>query len=342
MRMAKWIADVCGAGGLVVALSAMGIGTAFGGNVIVDTAYVEKNKDKPGVVLIDARAESDFKKGLIPGAIALGDKGGDKMLRDVNNRVLPVAKLEKVLSEAGVTRDNEIIVYDEKGDNGPYVVFWILEYLGAEKAKVYHGGIDDWMAAKKPITNQVKKLPAAKFIAKVQQDRIATTDYVKGNLKNKEIQFIDARTKKEHSGDDIRSVRGGHIAAANQVNIPYEDNWKDPETAKKLKEKKVKDRDGMAHKDVAALKDVYKGLDPNKEIVAYCQTGTRSTQTYAVLRDLGYKKVRNYDDSWIVYGANPDLPANNVTYFDFVKANRAIAALGDLEKRVAQLEGKKK
>ncbi|UCH53609.1 MAG: hypothetical protein JSW09_02055, partial [Pseudomonadota bacterium] len=244
MLAKKWMVNVCSASALAVVFGFGAVGTAFGGSVIVDTAYVEKNKDKPGVVLIDARAEKDFRKGLIPGAIALGEKGGDKALRDVNNRVLPVAKMEKVLSEAGVTRENEIIVYDDKGDNAPYVVFWILEYLGAEKAKVYHGGIDDWMAAKKPITNQVKKLPAAKFTAKVQQDRIATTDYVKGNLKNKDIQFIDARTKKEHSGDDIRSVRGGNIAAVNQVNIPYEENWKDPETAKKLKEKKVKDRDG--------------------------------------------------------------------------------------------------
>ena len=337
----KRLGRIGGALWLVGLLGVGGFGTAFAGNVIVDTDYVLKNKDKPGVVLIDARSENDYKKGVIAGATTLGDKGAAKVLRDVNARVLPVKKLEKILSDAGVTRDNEIIVYGAKGDNGPYVAFWILEYLGAEKAKVYHGGYDDWTAAKKPITNEVKKLPAAKFVAKARQDRIATTDYVKGNLKNKDIQFIDARTKKEHSGDDIRSVRGGNIAAVNQVSIPHEENWKDPETAKKLKEKTVKDRDGMALKDPAALKALYKGLDPNKEIVAYCQTGTRSTQTYAVLRDLGFKKVRNYDDSWIVYGANLNLPANNVSYFDFVKANAAIKQIEALEKRVAALEPKK-
>ncbi len=338
-RHNKW--EICRAGMLLGLFLGAGIGTAFGGSVIVDTDYVAKNKDKPGVVLLDARAESDYKKGVITGAITLGEKGGDKALRDVNSRVLPVKTMEKALGDAGVTLGNEIIVYGAKGDNAPYVVFWILEYLGAEKAKVYHGGYDDWTAAKMPITNEVRKLPAAQFTAKVHPERIATTAFVKSSLKNKDVQFIDARTKKEHSGDDIRSVRGGHIAAVNQANIPHEEGWKDPETAKKLKEKTVKDRDGMALKDPAALKALYKGLDPNKEIVAYCQTGTRSTQTYAVLRDLGFKKVRNYDDSWIVYGANPDLPANNVTYFDFVKANAAMSKIDDLEKRIAALEPKK-
>jgi thiosulfate/3-mercaptopyruvate sulfurtransferase len=307
----------------------------------VDTDYVVKNKDKPGVVLVDARAASDYKKGLIPGAVVIGEKGGAVGLRDVNARVLPVKKLEKILGEAGITRENEIIVYGTKGDTGPDVVFWILEYLGAGKAKVYHGGFDDWTAGKHPLTNEPRKPPAAQFTAKVRMDVIATTDYVKQNLQNKEIQFIDTRTAKENSGDDIRALRGGHIAAANHVSIPYETAWKDPEAAKKYAEKTVKDREGMALKDTAGLKELYKGVDPKKEVVAYCQTGTRSTQTYAVLREAGYQKVRNYDDSWIVWGSDERLPAKNISYFDFVKANAAMKKLEDLEKRVAALEPKK-
>lgn len=316
-------------------------GTVNAHHVIVETDYVLKNKDKPGVILIDARAASDYKKGLIPGAVVLGEKAGAVALRDVDARILPVTKLEKILGEAGITRDNELIVYGAKSDTGPTVVFWILEYLGAEKGKVYLGGIDDWMKAKQPLTNEARKLPAAKFTAKVQADRLATTDFVKKNLKNKEIQFIDSRTVKEYAGEDIRAVRGGYIPAANHVNIPYEYAWKDPEAAKKLAEKKVQDREGMALKDAAGIKELYKGVDPKKEVVAYCQTGTRSTQTYALLREMGYQKVRNYDDSWIVWGSQVDLPAGNVSYYDFVKANAALRRLDALEKKVEELAGKK-
>src|SRR3990172_7672287 len=232
-----------GAWCLVGLLGVGGFGTAFAHHVIVDTDYVLKNKDKPGVVLVDARAASDYKKGLIPGAAVLGEKAGQVALRDVDARVLPVNKLEKILGEAGITRENEIIVYGAKGDTGPDVVFWILEYLGAGKAKVYHGGFDDWTAGKQPLTNEPRKLPAAQFTAKVRADVIATTDYVKKNLQNKEIQFVDSRTAKENSGDDIRALRGGFIAAANHTNIPYETAWKDPETLKKLAGKKADNRD---------------------------------------------------------------------------------------------------
>ena len=317
------------------------IGTVNAHHVIVETDYVVKNKDKPGVILIDARAASDYKKGLIPGAVVFSEKAGAVALRDVDARVLPVKKLEKILGEAGITRENELIVYGAKSDTSPTVVFWILEYLGTEKAKVYLGGINDWMQAKQPLTNEARKLPAAQFTAKVQADRLATTEFVKKSLKNKEVQFIDARTVKEYEGEDIRAVRGGYIPAANHVNIPYEYAWKDPEAAKKLAEKKVQDREGMALKDAAGIKELYKAVDPKKEVVAYCQTGTRSTQTYAVLREMGYQKVRNYDDSWIVWGSQVDLPAGNASYYDFVKANAAIRRLDELEKKVEALAGKK-
>jgi len=271
----------------------------------------------------------------------LGEKPGQVVLRDVNARVLPVKKLEKILGDAGIKRDNEIIVYGDKGDNSPTVVFWILEYLGVDKAKVYMGGIDDWKKAKQHLTNEARKLPPAQFSAKVRPELIATTEFVKKSLKDKNVQFLDARTTKEASGDDIRSVRGGRIDAVNYTNIPYESQWVDPEASKKLREKKVQDRDGMALKDAAGIKALYKEIDPNKEVVAYCQTGTRSTQSYAVLREAGYKKVRNYDDSWIVYGADPMLPAANVTYFNFVKANNALKKLDALEKKVEELAARK-
>ena len=317
------------------------VGAVNAHHVIVETDYVIKNKDKPGVILIDARAASAYKKGLIPGAVVISEKAGRFALRDVDERIFSVAKMEKILGEAGITRDNELIVYGAKSDTSPTVIFWILEYLGAEKAKVYLGGIDDWMKGKHPLTNEARKLPAAKFTAKVQADRLATTDFVKKSLKSKEVQFIDSRTVKEHQGEDIRAVRGGNIPAANQVNIPYEFAWKDPEAEMKLAQKKVQDREGMALKDAAGIKELYKGVDPKKEVVAYCQTGTRSTQTYAVLREMGYQKVRNYDDSWIVWGSQVDLPASNVSYYDFVKANAALRRLDALEKKVEALTPKK-
>ena len=75
---AWWLADL---------LSIGGFGTAHAHHVIVDTDYVLKNKDKPGVVWWDARGAADYKKGLIPGAAVLGEKARQVVLRDAIVRV---------------------------------------------------------------------------------------------------------------------------------------------------------------------------------------------------------------------------------------------------------------
>ena len=50
-------------------------------------------------------------------------------------------------------------------------------------------------------------------------------------------------------------------------------------------------------------------LDSNKDMVAYCRIGERSSHTWFVLTYLlGYEKVRNYDGSWTEWGNRVGAP----------------------------------
>ena len=53
------------------------------------------------------------------------------------------------------------------------------------------------------------------------------------------------------------------------------------------------------------LNDIYgKEVKPDREVIAYCRIGERSSHTWFVLSQiLGYDKVRNYDGSWTEYGS---------------------------------------
>ncbi len=51
-----------------------------------------------------------------------------------------------------------------------------------------------------------------------------------------------------------------------------------------------------------------KGVTKDKEIIFYCQSGTRSAHSVFVLAELlGYKKVKNYDGSWIEWSHDLEL-----------------------------------
>ena len=156
-------------------------------------------------------------------------------------------------------------------------------------------------------------------------------------LGNPALQLIDARTAKEFSGEDIRAIRGGHIPGA--INIPYEQNWVDPDTVAKLARRQVTDNAGMSLKPREALKSLYAQLDPNKETVVYCQSGVRAAETATVLAELGFTNVKVYDSSWLGYGNRLDAPANNATVFNVGALNGRIGAMqariDTLEKELA-------
>ena len=51
------------------------------------------------------------------------------------------------------------------------------------------------------------------------------------------------------------------------------------------------------------------GVTPDKDVIAYCRIGERSSHTWFVLTNLlGYPQVRNYDGSWTEWGNSVGVP----------------------------------
>lgn len=317
--------------------------TAWAQGEIVDTAFVEQALAR-GAVVWDARDPADYAEGHIPGAVNFGWVG--KVFRDPNREDLPsVPEAETIFGAAGVDPvGKEVIVYTRKGDPYAYYGLHAMKYYGSKQAKVYHGGIDDWKAAGKPVTKAATKRPPVAVRLSAQDSVALWNKDMLERVRAGGAQILDVRTPREYSGDDIRAVRGGHVPGA--VNIPYEENWRDPQTAAKLARKQVQTRDEMALKDEAALRALYAKLDPGKETIVYCQSGVRSAQTATVLRSLGFRDVKVYEPSWLGYAGILTAPAENEVFVNVGALNSKIANLEsqvkDLEEELAKLKGQKR
>ncbi|MCL5023767.1 MAG: sulfurtransferase [Nitrospirae bacterium] len=267
---------------------------------LVDAAWLAQHGK---VTVVDVRNRDAYLKGHIPGAVNIP-------VNDLQSKpdaiLFAVPQVEKMLGEKGLTIDTDTVVYGS-GKEIAFLEFWMLDYLGMEKLHVLDGGMDEW---KGQIAKDETKLPPAVFKAKPKQGLYATTAYVKHALKKKDEILLDVRTPGEYTGKDVRALRGGHIPGA--VNINYDENFREGSTS-------LKSPDELAK--------LYSGLDRKKEIIVYCQTGTRATNTLFVLKELGFQRVRNYDASWIEWGSNPELPAADVSYFNFVSVMKQIKKL---------------
>jgi thiosulfate/3-mercaptopyruvate sulfurtransferase len=260
-------------------------------NLVVTVDWLKANIKAAGVRLVDARPAADYDKGHIPGAVSLPvvdtfDPEKDKNYPDTKE------KLEALFGNKGIGNDVRIVTYDSGNgtDTTGGRLFWTLEYTGHTNVAVLDGGLKAWQAAGGEISTEAVSVAPAKFTSKIDPAKMPTKEQCELAIGDPTKVVLDTRSPEEFRGEDVRAKFGGHIPGA--VNIDYRTNYTSAGTLK----------------PPAELRQMYesKGVTPNKEVIAHCQTGQRSSTTYWVLRLLGYNKVGNYAGSWIEWGNDPN------------------------------------
>ena len=311
--MRKWI----------VALALVLVATGAAAQAIVDLDYVRQAVAR-GALLWDVRAAAAYAKGHIPGAVNFGDPGVT-LRNEYTEDYLPLADIEKALGAAGIDPAREIVVYGDRGVPTAYFALVTLRYYGATNARVFHDGIDAWRSGKQPLSTTPDKAKPVALKLVAQPGVIVESKAVVAALKRSDVQILDVRSPKEYRGEDIRAIRGGRIPGA--VNVPFEQNWVDPETLVKLRSGAVKDLGGMALKPRDQLLKVYAKLDPARETYVYCQSGGRAALTAVVLQELGFKNVKVYDASWLGYSSWLSAPAEDEVWQNFGALLKALKVL---------------
>jgi thiosulfate/3-mercaptopyruvate sulfurtransferase len=282
--------------------------------VLVTTEWVAAHAKDPGIRLVEVDVDtSAYDQGHIEGAIAWN---WQTELQDAIRRDLADPKaFETLLGKAGISPETTIVLY---GDNNNWFAawaFWQLKYYGHDKVLIMNGGRKKWVEEKRPLTTAKPTVSAAGYKVKTPNVSIrAKRDDVFAAVDKKSgAQLVDVRSPDEFSGKIIAppgmtetAQRGGHIPGA--ASIPWS---------------QAVNEDGT-FKSADALKQLYgsKGITGDKEVIAYCRIGERSSHTWFVLKYLlGYDNVRNYDGSWTEWGNLIGSPIANETAANAKAAN---------------------
>ncbi|GGQ12869.1 thiosulfate/3-mercaptopyruvate sulfurtransferase [Actinomadura coerulea] len=268
-------------------------------DVLVDTDWVEAHLDDPGLVLVEVDEDvSAYDKGHIRGAVKIDWKTElqDPVRRDFVDRT----GFEQLLSSKGIANDDLVILYGGNNNWFAAYAYWYFKLYGHDKVKLLDGGRKKWELDSRELVTDVPSRPATEYRAKDQDLAIrAFRDEVVDAIGKQNL--IDVRSPDEFSGKLLapahlpqeQSQRAGHVPTA--ANIPWSKAANDDGTFKSDEE----------------LRALYTeaGVDLNKDTIAYCRIGERSSHTWFALRELlGLENVKNYDGSWTEYGSLVGVP----------------------------------
>jgi thiosulfate/3-mercaptopyruvate sulfurtransferase len=266
--------------------------------VVVDTKWVEDHIQDPNVRIaeVDYDPKSNYMLGHVPGAVLFDWR------QDINDpvtrNILGKQECQNLLQNAGINDDTTLVLYGDFNNWFAAFAFWVFKYYGYKDLRLMNGGRKKWLLEDRPLTKDIpQQYPKGNFKASGPDNNIRVfLNYVKQSLDTKDRKLVDVRSPKEFTGEILappeypteHAQRGGHIPGA--ANIPWG--------------QAVNDGDGT-FKSVDELKKLYEAKDitPDKEIIAYCRIGERSSHTWFVLKYLlGYPNVKNYDGSWTEWG----------------------------------------
>jgi 3-mercaptopyruvate sulfurtransferase SseA len=200
---------------------------------------------------------------FIPGSVQIAYKN----FVDGSGRPRSVSEISQTLGNAGISRYDLVTIYGED----PYrttFVFLILDYLGQERVDLLDGGIDDWMAAGKPIEEAPIPKDPTSYLPDPRDDLVTSYDY----LRTPDLQVVDARPVEEY---DVGSMTGSE-------NIPYEAIL-----------------DGGRIKDGDELAELFAGLEKTESVVVYSNDAVHASAVWYALKREGYD-VRLYaGEDWL-------------------------------------------
>jgi thiosulfate/3-mercaptopyruvate sulfurtransferase len=271
--------------------------------VLVDTQWVvdHMNDHEVRIAEVDYDPTANYNLGHVPGAVLFDWKKdiNDPVTRNIFSR----QTCEDLLQRAGVNNNTTLVLYGDFNNWFAAFAFWAFKYYGFKDLRLMNGGRKKWLEEDRPISKDIPQYQRVDFKATEPDKSIRVfLNQVKEALDKENIGMVDVRSPKEFTGEILappeypteHAQRGGHIPGAS--NIPWS--------------QAVKDDDGT-FKSVEELKQIYqsKGIIPDKEIIAYCRIGERSSHTWFVLKYLlGYPNVKNYDGSWTEWGNMVDNP----------------------------------
>jgi thiosulfate/3-mercaptopyruvate sulfurtransferase len=272
-------------------------------DALVSTDWVAAHATDPGVRVVESDEDVLlYDVGHVPGAVKVDWHTDlqDPLMRDY----LDPQAFARLMREKGITPETTVVFYGDKNNWWATYALWVFRLFGHDRVKVMDGGRKKWEDEGRPLTTDVPSYPPTEYPiperddAKIRAFREDVMEHI-----SRKGALIDVRSPEEYRGERLHmpdypqegAVRGGHIPGAKSMPWARAVN---PDTG-----------EFRSADELRALYEEQCELSADRDVIAYCRIGERSSHTwFALTYLLGYPSVRNYDGSWTEWGNSVRAP----------------------------------
>jgi thiosulfate/3-mercaptopyruvate sulfurtransferase len=193
------------------------------------------------------------------------------------------------MGRLGVADESRVVLYDTSISAWAARVWWMLRWVGFDRAAVLDGGIGAWRAAGLPISDEKFAGPAGTLTPRPRPDLIADRDEVLAATDDPAVTIVDTLGADHFRGESAMYARPGHIP--NAINVPCFELL--DESRRLVATESVADRHGG---------------DPDQRMITYCGGGIAASLNAFALSRAGFADVAVYTASLQEWAADPSLP----------------------------------
>jgi thiosulfate/3-mercaptopyruvate sulfurtransferase len=270
-------------------------------SALVDTQWVAEHGADEGVRLVEVDVDTtSYEAGHVEGAVGWNwqTQLSDQLRRDIADG----EQWGQLLGASGIDNDTQVILYGDNNNWFAAFAYWLFKLYGHDNVALMNGGKVKWQKEGRPFITDAPMLETASYAASEPDPSLrAHQPEVAALLGDADVTLIDVRSPAEFSGEVMAppglpetAQRTGRIPGA--ANVPWASS--------------VNEDDGT-FKSPDELQAIYgeRGATADRDVVAYCRIGERSSHTWFVLKELmGLPNVKNYDGSWTEWGSMIGVP----------------------------------
>ncbi len=256
--------------------------------VVLDCSVLLEPDSAGGMRAVSGRAQ--YEEGHIPSA-GFADLTSD--LCDVDSPLgfaLPTPEqFCAAMGKLGVGDDSRVVLYDALNSVWAARVWWMLRWVGFDRAAILDGGLKAWTAEGRELSTGMPDSQTRSLTPAPRPELIADRDEVFAAISDDAVSLIDVMPEAHYRGEMTMYGRPGHIPTARNISVMALTD------------------ESFRYRPQDTLAAMFNG-DRTARFITYCGGGIAASSSAFIMTRLGFEDVAVYMGSlqeWTADPANP-------------------------------------